>query len=218
VTAGLLLAATVVAATPITYAYTGALNQIPVLDPDSPFPGPVDETTPFSGTFTFERNSTDGAADPQTGAYASAGSPYGFTLAIGGLTFAYSGVTVTIANNFVGLGDQYGAFFAEPSGCGKFSCAFFSLALIDPSGTALGSDALPTSAPNFASFLYSSFLYQDTIGGDQIELDGALTSLVCIAGCTVPEPSSLPLVLIAALAATFVTTAAASRRRRIRTP
>ena len=202
-------------AAPITFAFTGVLDQLPVLDPASPFPDPVDDTTPFSGTYTFDGAAVDGAADPQSGAYQSDGAPYGFTLTIGGLMFGYSSVSVVVANDFVGLGDLYGASFAEPAGCGKFTCAFFSLSLIDPSALALASDALPLKPPAFGSFLYSTFLYQDTVGDDQIELDGVLTSLVCTAGCTVPEPST-PSIVAGALAALVVLRRRSLRMRRVR--
>ena len=194
-------------AAPVTYAFTGALNQIPTLDPASPFPDPVGETTPFSGTLRFDTATPDSAADPQSGAYAHSGAPYGFTLAIGGLTLGYDAITLTVLNDFGGLGDQLGFVFAEPSGCGKDSCAFFSLSLVDPTSSVFASDAMPVPLPALAAFLFSDLFYSDTIDGNQVELKGALDSLACIAGCSVREPGAPALLLAAALAA-------ASARRR----
>ena len=64
----------------------------------------------------------------------------------------------------------------------------------DFSGNALSSDALPLSPPNLANFQSEVFSLFAMIDGNQVEMEGDITSLTCADGCATkpaPEPSAL---------------------------
>lgn len=198
------------AAAPVTFQFSGHLEEIAALDPSSPFPDPVVFGTPFTGSYTFDGLATDGVpADPNTGSYASAGPPYAFNLSLAGLGFAFGAVDIGIANDYPGPLDQYLVTYAEnPSGA-NITGVLLEITLQDFSGTAFSSDALPLVPPTLTDFVVRRFFFTDTIDGNQVEVAGVIDALAVAA---VPEPSSLPLALVAML--TLATLARPRRRLR----
>jgi len=171
---------------PITFNFTGTITQVPALDPASPFPDPIDLGTPFSGTYTFDSTaSNDIVGDPSSGSYAS---PLGtFTLDLGGLALSFTGLSVvTFDTSFF---DFYGVVHSENPTPDSPTGVTISISLPDATGMALSSNALLLVPPSLAAFdVTNSFFFTDTIDGNQVEVGGALDSLTCGAGCSVPEP------------------------------
>lgn len=180
-------------ASPMTFSYAGAVVQVASLDPENPFPIEPTFGTPFSGTYTFDSTAVDGVpADAATGSYASTGTPFGLTLAIGGLSFTYGGVSIGVTNGYSSFGfgmDEYLFGFThlgDPT-------PVVSARITDPTGTMLGDDSLPLR-PVAVDPVWTSFLFSEIVSGNQVELEGRLTSLLCTSGCeAVPEPATLTL-------------------------
>ena len=184
-------------AAPITFLFTGHVTQVAALDPASPFPDPVDVGTPFSGRFRFDGASPDLVPlDAQTGSYTSSGTPYGIRLSLAGLTFAFPSVNIGVLNDYAGPTDYYLVTFAESAGPGNPTGTLVELTLIDDSGTAFSGDALPLLPPALGDFLVRSFLFTDTILGNQVEIGGEIESLVVKAA---PEPSTMLLLVLPAV-------------------
>jgi hypothetical protein len=191
----------------VTFDFTGSVTQT-VFSPNDPFAGTIGFGTSFSGSYTFETTATDNIPFASHGSYNSFGSPYEFTVTIGGFTFSTSDVlTISVGN---GPTDQYSVLACAGSPFCPGSSA--SLLLEDLDGAAFGSDALPYPAPLLSAFEVALFTYRGFVDDNEVEIIGQLDSLVCSAGCDpvgtpVPEPGTLMLVA-SALAALRV------RRRR----
>jgi hypothetical protein len=192
---GALLMACTAHAAPITFFYTGHLTQIASLDPASPFPDPItddpSDPTTFSGSFTFNSLALDQIpGDPQTGSYASAGGPFGFTLALGGLTFDFGGVNIGVLNNYpFPVGDQYQVlYFVNPTDDNPTGIQLL-VQLTDLTATAFAGDSLPLTPPALSAFTFTNFFFTDTIAGDQVEVAGVIDSL------QVPEPATSALLV-----------------------
>jgi len=205
----LLFLASIVQAGPITFAYTGTVSQDPLLDPSDPFGGTIAFGTSFSGTFTFESTTPDGDASANGGSYTS--SPGHLGANVGGNPFTAADLlNIGVANNFSG-NDFYTVFARNTTGPDTFD---ISLTLQDTDGTALSGAALPTDAPNFAAFEIRTFFFDGIVSGNQVQIDGDLTSLTCIAGCVpgggtgtpVPAPGGLALLAAAIGALGFART------------
>jgi hypothetical protein len=180
-------------ASPITFSYTGDVVQVASLDPENPFPTEPVFGTPFSGTYTFNSNAADGiAADATTGSYTSTGTPFGLTLAIGGLSFTYGGVSIGVTNGYSSFGFGMDEYLFGFTNLGD-PTPVVSARITDPTGTMLGDDSLPLR-PVAVDPVWTSFLFSDIVSGNQVELSGRLTSLLCTSGCeAVPEPATLTL-------------------------
>jgi len=179
-----------------TFAFTGTVTQVAALDPNSPFPSTVDFGTAFSGQYSFDPAAPNSAVDPSvSGAYAA---PLGgFSLSLGGLTLLYDGLSIVVQDS-PGF-DFYSAVHSEDPSADKPSGTYISIALSDFLGVALASNDLPLAPPPLTLFdLTNSFSLTDTIGGNQVELAGAIDSLACVAGCPLGEPPP-PLLLVLAL-------------------
>jgi hypothetical protein len=180
---------------PITFLYTGHLTQIASLDPANPFPDPISDDpsnpTTFSGTFTFNSLAPDGIpADPATGSYASAGGPFSFVLALGGLAFNFNAVNIGILNNYpFPVGDQYQALYFENPTDDNPTGIQLLVQLTDLSGTAFSGDSLPLVPPAISAFTFTNFFFTDTIAGNQVEVAGVIDSL------RVPEPATPALLM-----------------------
>ncbi len=176
-------------AAPITFAFEGTVTSVGALDPANPFPTEPTFGTPFSGSYTFDSTAADGApGDPTTGSYASAGGPYGISIALGGLTLSYGGVAIGVTDGYssYGPGDQYLVGFSGGP-------TLLSLRFTDFSEAMFSNDALPLS-PIAIAGLFTELNFSDIVDGNQVDLQGTLTSLTCSAGCpAVPEPSIIPL-------------------------
>jgi hypothetical protein len=193
------LIACAVHAVPITFIYTGHLTQTPSLDPESPFPDPISGDPPnpttFSGSFTFDSLALDNIpGDPQSGSYASVGGPFAFSLALGGLTFDFSAVSIGVLNNYpFPVVDQYQVlYFVNPTDDNPTGIQL-SIALTDLSHTVFGGDSLPLMPPALSAFTFTNFFFTDTIAGDQVEVAGVIDSLRV--PLSVPEPATSALLM-----------------------
>ena len=189
---GALLVPWLAHADPITFNFTGTVTQVSIDDLATGIQ-PLDAIT---GSFTFDPTALDAIAAPTSGSFTSNGAAFGMTARIGAgaVTFSESGfLNIGILNIFV---DQY---TVTASSAALVLDLFFQ----DNSGAAFGSDDLPLSPPALAGFAQREFhLDQTDIAGDETQVDGAITSLTCGSGCSassVPEPSSVPLLLTGAI-------------------
>jgi hypothetical protein len=198
---GLVVAPTVADAGPITFTFAGTVSQDPFLDPADPFGGTIAFGTPFSGSYVFESTTPDGDGSANGGSYTSAGGS--LTLTIGGHAFlAADLLNISVGNNFSGS-DFYTVLAQSTTGLDVFD---ISLLLQDLNATVFGGPLLPTDAPSFSAFELATLALSGTIAGNQVQIDGQLTSLICSDGCVpgggtpVPEPSTLVLLSTAVAA------------------
>ena len=178
------------AAAPVTFAYSGTVVSVGALDPANPFPTEPMFGTPFSGTYTFDSTAIDLAGgDTATGVYESSGGPFALTLDLGGLSFAYAAVSISVTDGYSTFGfgsDQYLAGFAGGP-------TVLSLRFTDFLDTLFAGDGLPQTPPPLAG-LFSELFFTDIVAGNQVDLNGQITSLTCTAGCAaVPEPAAVML-------------------------
>ena len=182
-------------ASPITFAFTGSVSQHPLLDPVDPFGGSIALGTLFSGSLVFESTTPDGDLSANGGSYTSPGGTVSLT--IGGNAFAASDLlNIGVGNDVAGT-DLFTVFAQRTSGPDPFD---LSLTLQDLDGTALSSALLPTDAPSFAAFELATLFFTGMVAGNQVQIDGQITSLICTDGCLavepptpVPEPATLAL-------------------------
>jgi hypothetical protein len=107
----------------------------------------------IKGKYIYDSTTPDSLPGyPSLGMYEHFTSPYGIELMCGGLVFKTDPnnvhFTINIFNNFYYYGDAYAPFSAnnlDLSNGNKVD--FIGWGLIDSTGTALSSDALPTTAP-----------------------------------------------------------------------
>ena len=181
-----------VSASPITIGFTGQVT-------NDPF-GVFDSAT-FAGIYTYDSNTTQVLSTTNSGGYEGSGGIFSmsvqFTGTVGGtldgVLFSADTVNITINNDFPGPLDQYLVTGTSTTD----SLLSIGLRLEDFTGLVFGSTALPTTAPNPASFDLLTFaLFAGTVD-DPIEAEGELSSLVCVSGCTVPEPATTTLLAVA---------------------
>jgi len=107
----------------------------------------------IKGKYIYDSETPDSNADPQIGQYEYTSSPYGIELKVSGLVFKTNSSNVEFEivifdNMYYYSGDLYGVFSYNnlelSNGVQVSSIAF---GLFDPTGNALSSDALPTTAP-----------------------------------------------------------------------
>lgn len=165
-------------AAPVTFSFTGTVT-------DDPF-GLSSFGAPISGSFSFDTAAVDSIANAANGSFASVGPGFGFSTTVDGTNYASVGaLTVNTANN-VAVGDQYGVIASD-------AVLSLELFLQDATAFALSSDGLPTLPPALAAFGFRQF----RLFSDDAEFLGTVDTLACTAGCTVAEPGSLSLVLLA---------------------
>ena len=193
---GLVVAPVAADAGPITFTFAGAVTQDPLLDPADPFGGTIASGTLFSGSYVFESTTPDGDGSANGGSYTSAGGS--LTLTIGGHVFlAADLLNIGVGNDFSGS-DFYTVFAQGTGGLDAFD---ISLLLQDLDATVLGGALLPTDSPAFPAFELATLALSGMVAGNQVQIDGQLTSLICSDGCVpdggtpppVPEPAALAL-------------------------
>ena len=176
----------------VTFSYGGTIAQVAALDPMSPFPDPVDFGTRFSGTFSFDSSAPNAIlGDPAQGSYASTTGR--FTLSLGGLDFAYDGLSIGIFD--VPGFDFFSVIHAEnPTGDSPTGVQL-SLSLTGLTNAALNSNAQLLLPPSLSLFDTSNaFFFTVTVDGNQVEVGGSLDSLNLVS----EPPAPLLLVLMAA--------------------
>ena len=163
---------------------------------------------PASGSFTFNSLALDNIpGDPTSGSYASVGGPFEFTLALGGLTFDFGGVSIGVLNNYpFPVGDRYQVlYFTNPTDDNPTGIQL-SVQLTDLTGTAFAGDSLPLRPPALSAFTFTNFFITDTIAGDQVEVAGVIDSLQA------PEPATSALLMMSLWLAWWRTRRSAARR------
>ena len=105
-------------------------------------------------------------------------------------------LNIGVGNNFSGS-DFYTVFAQSTGGLDVFD---ISLLLQDLDAAVLGSPLLPTDAPLFSAFELATLALTGTIAGNQVQIDGQLTSLICTDGCVpgggTPTPITEPTTLV----------------------
>jgi hypothetical protein len=89
------------------------------------------------------------------------------------------------------------------------------LFLQDNSGGALTGDLLPLVPPSLFSFAVQEFHLSQAFGIGEVQVDGQVDTLTCIAGCAAPEPTPIPEPTAAGLLLTVVLPAALAARKRL---
>lgn len=181
-------------AAPITFSFNGVVSDDPLLDPADPFGGSISAGTAFSGTYTFESTTPDADPSANGGSYSSAGGT--LTANIGGNNLTASDLlNISVGNDLAGS-DFYTVFVQNTSGPDTFD---ISLTLQDTDGTVFTNAALLTNAPAFGAFELATFFLEGSFSGNQVQIQGNLTSLNCVDGCgpgtgtPVTEPGTLAL-------------------------
>ena len=194
-------------ADPIQFTFAGVINN----DPFGVFGGAT-----FTGSFTFDSAMTQVLNTPQSGGYAGSGGIFNMTVSFAGaLDPAVNGpyvadtLNITVNNDFPGPLDQ----FLVTGTSSTDSMLFILLTFQDFTGTAFNSTALPLVPPSLLGFTSLQFTLFDGTLDNPVEGAGSVTSLVCAAGCAVPEPPTL-LLLLGALGALALFGRRPSRSRR----
>ena len=165
-------------------------------DPSDPFGGSIGFGTPIAITYVFDSTTADSDPSGSSGSYQHTGAPYGLSINIGGFVFSTNDFLAVNVLNSAGL-DQYGVLACSGGVGACFSGDLtVSILLQDNTGTALGSDALPGTAPSLASFQSGTIAFNRNYFDDagsffQIQIDGNVDSLA-----VVPEPSTTVGVLL----------------------
>jgi hypothetical protein len=183
---GFLLGAVTASADPITFTFTGAVDN----DPFGVF-----GTASFTGSYTFASNTPQVLNTAQSGGYTGMGGIFAMTVsftgtvggALDGTPFSGDTVNITVNRNLPGPLDEYLVTGTSSTD----SNLSIELTLDDNTGTAFSNTSLPLSPPSLASFTSRRFALFDGTPDNPVETEGALTTLTCASGCgaAVPEPS-----------------------------
>ena len=178
-----------VRATPITIQFNGVVDSVSAFFPTGQFT--VGQT--LSGTFTFD------PTIPET-IVAGTTSRYDALIDAQFVVGTYAGTFSPGSNNGIYIGSTFPDFYQVISSFAgaailSMSPQYFGLELIDPTGTAISSSALPTLAPDLASFAQHSWsLGFAPLHGRSAILSGHLTSIRH--NGAVPEPTTFALLVL----------------------
>ena len=166
----------------VTFGFTGTVTQVPI---DDVF-GDIFAGDPFQGSYTFNSLALDLIpADTAAASFTSAGPAFAMTVTLAGHTFdAADFVNIGIFDSVV---DQH-TVLAQSGGSNLTVELFFQ----DNNGGALAGDLLPLAPPSLSPFAVKDFHLLQTLGTGEIQVDGQLDTLTCIAGCAAPEPTPVP--------------------------
>jgi hypothetical protein len=135
-----LIASAAAFAIPVTFGFDGTLT-------DDPY-GVLGSDFSFSGTYTFDSDALDLAADAATGVYFSSGSGFGFQTLVAGTAHSItSALFVNVANDYAGPVDQYGVL----AGDGALGLELF---FQDSDASVFNSDASSSSAASSSSLAF----------------------------------------------------------------
>ena len=162
-------------AAPLTFDFSGSVT-------DDPF-GTSHFGAPISGSFSFDSAALDLIAGAATGGYLSEGADFGFAAMVDGVAYGAAG------SLFVGVVDAGSDQYTVTAEGGATT---LELLFDDASGTALASDALPTSL-SLESFGFRRF----RLFGDGTEILGSVDTLSS-GGVAAPVPEPETVVLLGA--------------------
>jgi hypothetical protein len=180
-------------ASPITFLFTGAID-------NDPF-GVFDNAT-FDGSYTFDSSMTQVLNTANSGGYAGSGGIFNMNVSFTGTLdpsvdgpYIADTLNITVNNNFPGPLDEYLVTGTSSTD----SMLSIEIRLDDFSGTAFSNTSLPPTPPSLAAFTSVRFALFDGTLDNPIEAEGALRTLQCTAGCgrTVPEPNAMLLFSVA---------------------
>ncbi len=178
----------VLAVNVVAYTYSG------VVESDDANNGEGRGWLSFTGQLAFDRTATDSIADASTAAYRSFFWPSGINVTFNdGQSASFASPFDILISNDLGGTDQFGALGSGPGVSDSLGFTLF-----DFTQTVFSTDALPLplGGLSLASFQWSQFVYESSLGTVQ----GHLTSLTCVSGCSieippVPEPQTWALML-----------------------
>jgi len=187
---GVLIAATVASADPVTFQFTGTVTQ--VIDDD--FSTNIKPQDTFQGSFTFDSNTSSSSSTPTGAGYDDFINPHGMTVDVGPHNFSISNdaLSIGIQNGAADLFSVFAENFISPG-------LIFHITLRDPSGAALSSVALPLSPPDLSAFSQRDFFLREVdVSGNQTDVQGRIDSLTACPSCgsVVPEPAGIWLIAI----------------------
>jgi hypothetical protein len=172
-------------AAPVTFGFTGRVTSASFGPDDQPYPNAITIFSVFSGRYTFDSSAADLDPASSVGSYVMAGSPFGLTVDIGGNTF-------TTANRLFIEVDDAPSLDAYSLVAGILPVFRLEVGILlqDPTGTALGSDALPLAPPPLAAFATRTLDFRnDILDRGLVHITGRIDSLTCLAGCPGGEGS-----------------------------
>ena len=174
-------------ASPITFSFTGAID-------NDPF-GVFDNAT-FDGSYSFDSSMTQVLNTANSGGYAGSGGISNMNVSFTGTLdpsvdgpYIADTLNITVNNNFPGPLDEY----LVTGTSGTDSMMSIEIRLDDFSGTAFSNTSLPLTPPSLAAFTSVRFALFDGTLDNPIEAEGVLRTLHCTAGCgrSVPEPNAM---------------------------
>lgn len=161
----------------------------------------------FTGQFSYDSDWNDLNPASHTGTYQGSGASFGIKVDFAGgngYDLYGSPFTVSILNDYFGLGDGYLAMGDDGAGTS------IELNLYDSLAALFANDWLLTQAPTLSGFDSVNF----ALFAPDMEIAGSIDSFVCLSGCSaspvanVPLPGALPLFSLG-----FLALARLSRRR-----
>jgi hypothetical protein len=180
-------------ASPITFSFTGAID-------NDPF-GLFDNAT-LDGSYTFDSSITQVLNTANSGGYAGSGGIFNMNVSFTGTLdpsvagpYSAGQLDITVNNNFPGPLDEY----LVTGNSSTDSALSIELTLDDLSGTVFFNTSLPLTPPSLAAFTSVRFALFDGTLDNPIEAEGVLRTLQCTAGCgrSVPEPNAMLLLGVA---------------------